>query len=82
MVTINRALLAQQSAADPSSAQDAAYSGPAVMWVGEVATARGPLSSVVLTLSETGGLYGNIRYFDRRTKRIRTFRVSDNKCVL
>lgn len=53
----------------------AAEAGAALLWVGEVTTARGGLSSVVLVQSENGGLYGNIRYLDRKEGRIRTFKV-------
>jgi hypothetical protein len=52
-----------------------AEGGAALLWVGEVSTARRGLSSVVLVQSENGGLYGNIRYYDRRQGRIRTFKV-------
>lgn len=58
-----------------ASATGEGEGGPASAWVGEVVGARGPLSSVVLIVGEDSGLYGTIRYLDRRTKRIRNFEV-------
>jgi hypothetical protein len=45
-------------------------------WVGEVVEAPGPLSVVTFVVAEAGRVHGNIRYYDRRARKIRTFRVS------
>lgn len=62
------------SAADAASTA-AAGPGPARMWVGDVLGARGGASSVVLILGEDGGLYGSIRFLDRRAGYTRIFEV-------
>jgi hypothetical protein len=47
--------------------------GGAAIWVGEVLGARGGLSSVVLVSSESGALYGNVRYYDQKTDSIKAY---------
>jgi hypothetical protein len=55
---------------------DGSADSAAAIWVGEVVGARGGLSSVVLVSSEGGGLYGNVRYYDRKTDSIKAYTVS------
>jgi hypothetical protein len=45
------------------------------MWVGDVLGSRGGFGSVVLILAEDGGLYGSIRFLDRRAGTFRRFEV-------
>lgn len=55
--------------------QGVAAEGAAAMWVGEIVGARKGFSSVVLILSENHGVYGWIRWLDRKLGQIRTFKV-------
>ena len=66
-------------AATPAGTAAAAAAGAPGMptiWAGEVVGQRGGVSSVTLLVADNGGVYGNIRYLDRKSNAIRTFRVS------
>lgn len=69
------------AAARAASAASAGFdevTSPGV-FVGEVAGARGALSSVVLVTAESGAVYGDITFYDARTKSTRSFKV--RSCV-
>eukprot|EP00775_Hariotina_reticulata_P007981 gene7981-8179_t len=44
-------------------------------WVGEVEGAAGPFSAVVFVVAADNTVHGNIRFYDKKARRIRTFRV-------
>lgn len=67
---------AAAAAAPGGNASEAVDSGST--WVGEVASSPGPASVVTLTTvtASGGAVFGNVRYYDAKAKRMRTFRIA------
>jgi hypothetical protein len=76
------AALASEDGVTTAAAVDAGVNGTtggSNLWVGEVEGAGGPFSAVVFVVADDNTVHGNIRFYDKKTKKIRSFRVSD--CV-
>ena len=76
------AALASEDGVTTAAAVDAGVNGTtggSNLWVGEVEGAEGPFSAVVFVVADDNTVHGNIRFYDKKTKKIRSFRVSD--CV-
>ena len=78
LATLSLAAPAGTSIPAGAAAAAAAAGAPGMptIWAGEVVGQRGGVSSVTLLVADNGGVYGNIRYLDRKSNAIRTFRVS------
>lgn len=76
IINRRRDVQSPQASVRAASTSDSSTDVPVTTWVGEVAGNRRGTSSAILITAENGGVYGKIRYFDRRTKAERTFTVS------
>jgi hypothetical protein len=72
--TVTRTNIASNQA-PAGGAGSSTTDNPVTVWVGEVLGARRATSSAVLIIAESGGVYGRITYFDRKTRTERTFTV-------
>jgi hypothetical protein len=74
------AALASEDGVTTAAAVDAGVNGTggSNLWVGEVEGADGPFSAVVFVVADDNTVHGNIRFYDKKTRKIRSFRVSDS----
>eukprot|EP00775_Hariotina_reticulata_P012889 gene12889-13015_t len=88
-ITVNfRQDISDRMVAASAGASDAIYAASASgehmhgmtsslnQWVGEVEGAPGPLSTVVLVMGDDDTLHGNIRFYDKKAKKMRAFKIA------